>query len=47
MGVLTDYVTVRMLGSLGDRLRLFLLALVSVLLLVYLFWGVFIIWGFI
>ena len=46
-GVLTDYVTVRMLGSLGDRLRLFLLALMGVLLLVYLFWGVFIIWGFV
>ena len=46
-GVLTDYVTVRMLGSLGDRLRLFLLASMGVLLLVYLFWGVFIIWGFI
>ena len=46
-GVLTDYVTVRILGSLGDRLRLFLLALMGVLLLVYLFWGVFIIWGFV
>ena len=46
-GVLTDYVTVRMLGALGDRLRLFLLVLMGILLLVYLFWGVFIIWGFI
>ncbi len=46
-GVLTDYVTVRMLGSLGDRLRLLLLVLMCVLLLVYLFWGLSIIWGFI
>ncbi len=45
--VLTDYVTVRMLGSLGERLRLFLLVLMGILLLVYLLWGVFIIWGFI
>ena len=44
--VLTDYVTVRMLGSLGERLRLFLLVLMGILLLVYLLWGVFIIWSF-
>ena len=46
-GVLTDYVTVRMLGSLGDRLRLVFLVLMGILLLLYLIWGVFIIWGFI
>ena len=44
--VLTDYVTVRMLGPLGERLRLFLLGLMGALLLAYLFWGLFIIWGF-
>ncbi len=44
-GVLTDYVTVRMLGSLGDRLRFCLLFFMVALLILYLVWGIFIIWG--
>ncbi len=43
--VLTDYVTVRTLGSRGDPLRTTLFFVTSFLLLVYLIWGFSIVWG--
>ena len=43
--VMTDYITVRMLGSRGDLLRTILLFMIGLLLVVYLIWGFSIIWG--
>lgn len=43
--VLTDYATERMLGSRGNLLRLFAQLLSTLLLFVYVVWGVQILWG--
>ena len=43
-GVMTDYVTERMLGHRGDSLRFGFLLLMATLLLGYFLWGILIIW---
>lgn len=44
-GVLTDYLTERLMGSTGNVLRIGLQLLISLSLVVYVIWGVQIIWA--
>lgn len=44
-GVLSDYVTERLMGPKGNVLRFLLYLLISALLFIYLIWGIQIIWG--
>lgn len=44
-GVLTDYLTERLLGPKGNVLRIALQLLVSLSLVIYVIWGVQILWG--
>ena len=43
--VLTDYVTARLMGPKGNALRITLQLLVSLSLVVYVIWGVQVLWG--
>lgn len=45
-GVLTDYVTTRMMGSSALALRMIILTVYALITLTYLVWGVEILWGF-
>lgn len=45
-GVLTDYVTQRMMGSKAVSIRLFILGVYALVTLTFLVWGVEILWGF-
>lgn len=45
-GVLTDYVTTRMMGSSALALRMIVLTVYALITLTYLVWGVEILWGF-
>ena len=44
-GVLSDYVTERLMGPKGNVLRFLLQLLIGALLFIYLIWGIQIIWG--
>jgi succinate dehydrogenase / fumarate reductase membrane anchor subunit len=44
--VLTDYLTERLMGAKGNVLRIFLQLLVVLTILVYVIWGVQILWGY-
>lgn len=44
-GVLTDYLTERLMGSTGNVLRIGLQLLISLSLIVYVIWGVQVIWA--
>ena len=44
-GVLSDYVTERLIGPKGNVLRFLLQLLIGALLFIYLIWGIQIIWG--
>lgn len=45
-GVLTDYVTTRMMGNSALALRMIILTVYALITLTYLVWGVEILWGF-
>ena len=45
-GVLTDYVTTRMMGSSALTLRVVILAIYGLITVSYLVWGIEILWGF-
>ena len=44
-GVLTDYLTERLLGSTGNVLRISLQLLISLALVVYVIWGIQVVWA--
>mgnify|MGYP000591469002 CR=1 FL=1 len=44
-GVLTDYLTERLLGAKGNVMRITLQLLIALALVIYLVWGVQVIWG--
>ncbi|NQX89439.1 MAG: succinate dehydrogenase, hydrophobic membrane anchor protein [Halioglobus sp.] len=43
--VFTDYLTERMLGAVGDKLRFLAQALSAVIMFTYIVWGIQILWG--